>query len=62
MYRFRFVIDNRTGEGKIIEMSYGVGHDVSGSGGYWDRNYKWHSDPVSIENEIIQLIIREYQA
>lgn len=53
---FDYVIDTRTGEGKIIEMSYGCGHDVMGSGGYFDRNYQWHNTPISIPCEILKMI------
>lgn len=58
---FDYVIDKRTGLGKIIEMSYGCGHDISGSGGYFNRECKWVPKPITIEDETIKMLIDEYQ-
>lgn len=56
---FDYVVDKRTGEGKIIEMSYGVGHNVNGSGGYYDRNYQWIPNAIRIEDEILKFMIED---
>ncbi|MDB9153762.1 ATP-grasp domain-containing protein [Parabacteroides distasonis] len=54
---FDYVIDTRTGEGKIIEMSYGFAHNVMGAGGYFDRNCIWHDEPISGPVEIIKMML-----
>lgn len=53
---FDYVIDNRTGEGKIIEMSYGCGHEVDGAGGYFDRDFNWIPEPITIAGEIMKML------
>lgn len=56
---FDYVIDKRTGLGKIIEMSYGCGHDISGSGGYYTRDFKWVPQPITLEEEIIRFMLKK---
>ncbi len=54
---FDYVVDNRTGLGKIVEMSYGFYSDaLIKVGGYYDRNYQWHEEPIIVENEIIDYL------
>jgi len=55
---FDFVIDNRTGEGKIIEMSYGFDWSaLHSSGGYWERNGKWIDEGLIVPDEIIKTLL-----
>lgn len=53
---FDYVIDKRTGEGKIIEMSYGCGHEVGGAGGYFDRGFNWIPTPITIAEEVMNFL------
>lgn len=56
---FDYVLDKRTGEGKIIEMSYGCGHELDGIGGYYDRNCQWHPNTITIAEETIKNLLNE---
>lgn len=53
---FDYVLDKRTGEGKIIEMSYGCGHEVGGAGGYYDRDFNWIPEPITIAEEVMKFM------
>lgn len=53
---FDYVLDKRTGEGKIIEMSYGCGHEVGGAGGYFDRDFNWVPEPITIAEEVMKFM------
>jgi glutathione synthase/RimK-type ligase-like ATP-grasp enzyme len=51
---FDYVVDQRDGEGKIIEMSYGFDWKaVLGAGGYWNKAGVWYDLPLNILEEII---------
>ena len=55
---FDFVIDNRTGTPKIVEMSYGfLSPALYNVGGYYDRGYNWHEGGVMVEDEIIKSLM-----
>lgn len=57
---YDFVVDNRNGIGKIVEISYGFSHTAQmGLGGYWDRDDNWHNIPLNVPEEIIKNIIRD---
>lgn len=55
---YDFVIDTRTNEPKIIEISYGFSHlaqmDLDG---YWDKDDNWHDSSLNAPIEIIKGII-----
>lgn len=54
---FDYVVDNRTGQGVIVEMSYGFSHAaILASGGYWERNCQWHDAVFNAPAEIIKNI------
>ena len=54
---FDFVVDERTGNGKIIELCYGFDYSAqSDLNAYIDRNYVWHEEAVYIPDEIIKMI------
>lgn len=56
---YDYVVDSKTGEGKIIEISYGFSHQaVLAANGYFDKEGKWHDEPLNIPDEIIKQIIR----
>jgi glutathione synthase/RimK-type ligase-like ATP-grasp enzyme len=56
---FDFVVDKRTGEGKIIEMCCEYSHKaLEGAGGYWDFNLQWHEGGVGSSKELIDMLIK----
>lgn len=56
---FDYVINNETGEGVIIEMSYGFSHSaILEAHGYFDRNYDWHENDFNVPHEILKNILR----
>ena len=56
---FDFVVDKDTGEGLIVEMSYGFSHTaVLNASGYYDRNYIWHNDPLNAPEEVLNNLLK----
>ena len=57
---FDFVVDNRTGEGRITEMSCEFPHagGISGAGGYWDFDLNWHEGTVEPSKELIDMLVK----
>lgn len=56
---YDYVVDKKTGEGKIIEMSYGFSYTaLLEAGGYWDRNHKWHDEPMNAPCEVLRNLIK----
>ncbi len=54
---FDFVVDKNSGKGMIIEMCYGFDFEaVAAAGGYFDRDGKWHDEPLLVTTEIMKLI------
>ena len=52
---FDYVVDNRTSEGKIIEMCFGFDFDaIYEAGGYFDRDCVWHDEPMNVTAEILE--------
>ncbi|MBQ9395810.1 MAG: hypothetical protein IJU23_09905 [Proteobacteria bacterium] len=52
---FDYIVDSRTGQGKIIEMCHGFDHAaIRGCGGYYDKNKCWHAEPLDIWTEILK--------
>lgn len=55
---FDYVVDNRTGKGKIVEMSYGFSHTaVMGLGGWFDRDCQWHEGALNAPAELLKNLI-----
>ena len=55
---FDYVVDNRTGEGKIVEMSYGFSHTaVMGMGGWFDRECNWHEGALNAPAELLKNLL-----
>ena len=58
---YDYVVDNLTGIGKIIEISFGFSHKaLLEAGGYFDRDMNWHNEPLNAPSEIIKNIINNY--
>lgn len=56
---FDYLIDSRTGEGKIIEMCFGFDQDaIWASGGYFDRDCVWHNEPLNTTVSVIEKLLR----
>jgi len=55
---YDYVIDKRTGKGVIVEISYGFSHSaLLQAGGYWDREFNWHNEPLNAPEEVLKNII-----
>ena len=56
---FDFVIDNRSGEGKITEMCCEFSHTgIIGAGGYWDFDLNWHHESLNPSHELIKMLVK----
>lgn len=55
---FDYVVNKDTGEGVIVEMSYGFSHQaVMTPNGYYDRNLNWHDVPLNAPVEVFKNMI-----
>ena len=55
-----FVVDPRTQELYVVEISYGFSHTaLLASGGYYDRSGCWHEIPLNAPREILQIMLAE---
>lgn len=55
---YDYVIDNITGVGKIIEISYGFSHQaVLDANGFFDRNGIWHNEPLNVPEDVLKNIM-----
>lgn len=56
---YDYVVNKETGEGVIVEMSYGFSHQaIMASGGYYDRNLEWHDEPLNAPYEILKNLLQ----
>lgn len=52
---YDYVVNSKTGKGIIIEISYGFSHQaLLDANGYFDREAKWHEEPLNVPYEIIR--------
>lgn len=57
---YDYVINKNTGEGKIIEISYGFSHHaLLEAKGYFDRSGIWHSQPLNAPEEVLKNLLSE---
>jgi glutathione synthase/RimK-type ligase-like ATP-grasp enzyme len=55
---YDLVVDKSTGEGKIVEISFGFSHiALLQAGGYFDRNCVWHDEPLNAPHEVLSNMI-----
>jgi glutathione synthase/RimK-type ligase-like ATP-grasp enzyme len=55
---YDYVIDNRDGKGKIVEISYGFSHtSLLLAEGYFDRNGVWYNVPLNAPIEVIKSLL-----
>lgn len=55
---YDYVIDSRTGTGRIVEMSYGFSFSaLIDASGYWDRQGQWHDSPLNAPHDVIRNLI-----
>jgi len=56
---YDFVIDRNSGQGKIVEISYGFSNSaILGAQGFYDRIGNWHSEPLNAPHEILSNLLR----
>lgn len=59
---YDYVVNKNTGEGIIIEISYGFSHEaLLSAGGYFDRKGNWHEEPINAPQEVIHHLILELE-
>lgn len=55
---YDYVVNKESGEGIIIEISYGFSHQaLLDSGGYFDREGVWHDEPLNVPDELLKNIL-----
>lgn len=55
---YDYVVDSKTNEGKIIEISYGFSHQaLIDAKGYFDRDGKWIETPLNAPQEILRNLV-----
>ena len=55
---YDYVVDSKTGTGKIVEISYGFSHQaLLQSGGYFDRKGIWHDESFNAPEELLKNMI-----
>lgn len=60
---YDFVVDNRTGKGVIVEISYGFSYTaLVEAGGFWDRNGNWHDEPLHAPHEVLYNLLHNDSA
>jgi len=58
---YDYVVNSKTKEGKIVEISYGFSHvTLLQSNGYFDREGIWHNEPFNAPEEILKNIILKF--
>lgn len=56
---FDYVVDTRTGQGLIVEMCFGFDSQaIYDCGGYWDRSFVWHDEPLNVPAEVVKNIMK----
>jgi glutathione synthase/RimK-type ligase-like ATP-grasp enzyme len=56
---YDYVVDSKTGEGKIVEISYGFSHTaLLQANGYFDRAGMWYNDPFNAPEEILKILLK----
>ena len=59
---YDYVVDETSGIGKIVEISYGFSSQaLLDAGGYFDRQGNWHQEPLDAPIEILRNLISEKQ-
>jgi len=57
---YDYVVDDKTGKGKIIEISYGFSHEaLLGANGHFDRDGNWNSEPLNAPVELLKNLMME---
>lgn len=57
---YDYVVDKETGNPLIVEMSYGFSHAaIMASGGYFDRDFIWHDEPLNAPAELLKNILSD---
>lgn len=57
---FDYVVDRRTGEGKILEMCYGFDFQAAASaGGFFTRQSEWIEEPIDVHMEVVKALMSQ---
>lgn len=57
---YDYVVKKDSGDALIVEMSYGFSHTaILLTNGYFDRNCKWHNEPLNVPFEILANIVNQ---
>jgi len=57
---YDYVVNNETGEPKIVEISYGFSHTaLLQAGGYFDREGNWHEEPLNAPYEVLNNLLKD---
>lgn len=57
---YDYVVNKETGEGVIVEMSYGFSHKaIMASSGYYDRDMNWHDTPLNAPYELLDNLLKK---
>lgn len=57
---YDYVVDKNTGEGKIIEISYGFSNEaLLNAEGYFDRDGNWYDKPLNAPQEILENLLSQ---
>lgn len=57
---YDYVINKETGEGKIIEISYGFSHQaLLDAKGHFDRNGNWFDIPLNAPHELLDNLVKQ---
>lgn len=57
---FDMIIDPRTGEPVILEVSYGFSHTAQlGLAGHYDRQGNWHDEPLNAPRALLEHLVKE---
>jgi hypothetical protein len=52
------VVDSRTGQPLILEVSYGFSHEaLLRAGGYFDRSGAWHDVPLNAPRAVLDRML-----
>jgi len=59
---YDYVVDSETGEGKIVEISYGFSNEaLMQADGYFDRQGNWYDKPLNAPKEVLENMINDFK-
>ncbi|WP_027375716.1 ATP-grasp domain-containing protein [Kaistella palustris] len=59
---YDYVVNAKTGEGIIVEISFGFSHDaLLQANGYFNRDGSWHGEPLNAPKELLKNMISDLE-